>query len=182
MNKRKELEIEAHKIASCKICKVDKSGKAVPGEGDPDAKIVFLGEAPGRKEAAIGHPFVGRSGQLLRKLIKEIGLTEEGVYITSPVKYLPDSGTPTKEDISHGLIHLNKQLEIIQPELIVLLGKTAVYAMLGEDLPVLKKHGNIITKGKLTYFITIHPAAAIRFNKLRSVLEKDFANLKKLIR
>src|SRR5205814_7925733 len=102
-------------IVTCPICPVGKSGKAVPGEGNPDADIVFIGEAPGKQEAASGRPFIGRSGQLLRNLIRSIGLDDEkDVYITSPVKYLPDRGTPTSQDIAHGRIHLMKQFEVIQ--------------------------------------------------------------------
>src|ERR1700685_3374875 len=102
MDKQKELDRLAREIENCKICKIGKNGKAVPGEGNPDAKIAFIGEAPGKQEAVIGRPFIGRSGQLLRSLIREIGLKEDEVYITSPVKYLPERGTPTSEDIAHG--------------------------------------------------------------------------------
>ncbi|HSX40464.1 MAG TPA: uracil-DNA glycosylase, partial [Candidatus Saccharimonadales bacterium] len=98
-DKQKALDKITSEIENCKICKVGKSGKAVPGEGNPDADIVFLGEAPGKTEALTGRPFVGRSGKLLRSLIKEAGLKEEDIYITSPVKYLPDRGTPTPADI-----------------------------------------------------------------------------------
>src|SRR6266498_2582201 len=124
MDKQKELDKLAHEIAQCKICKVGKSGMVVPGEGNPDADVVFIGEAPGRQEAATGRPFIGRSGQLLRKMIREIGLDDEkDVYITSPVKYLPDRGTPTSSDIAHGRIHLMKQFAIIKPKVVMLLGR-----------------------------------------------------------
>src|SRR5580704_5798504 len=104
MNKQQALDKIAKEIENCKLCKVGKNGMAVPGEGNPDAAIAFIGEAPGRQEAATGRPFIGRSGQLLRSLIRGIGLNEEDVYITSPVKYLPDRGTPTSQDIAHGRI------------------------------------------------------------------------------
>ena len=132
MNKLKELEKIAKEIENCKICKVGKSGKAVPGEGNPDADIVFLGKAPGKQEAIVGRPFIGRSGKLLRSLIVDAGLKEEDVYITSPVKYLPDRGMPTSEDISHGRTHLVKQLDIIKPKIIVLLGRVAAEGVLGD--------------------------------------------------
>src|SRR2546425_9448635 len=107
IDKQTQLDKISKEIELCKVCKVGKTGKAVPGEGNPDAKIVFLGEAPGKKEAETGRPFVGRSGQLLRSLIKEVGLKEDEVYITSPVKYLPLRGTPTPQDIAHGKTHLD---------------------------------------------------------------------------
>lgn len=175
MNKNLALEKIAKEIEKCKICIVGKSGKSVPGEGNPNAKIAFIGEAPGKKEAETGRPFVGRSGQLLRKLIREIGLKEEDVYITSPVKYLPDSGTPSQKDIEHGKIHLQKQLEIINPKIIVLLGRIASKAVLGEDILVSKMRGKIYNK---KYFITFHPSAGLRFPPLKQKIIEDFKILK----
>lgn len=181
MTKSEHLKKIAREIQRCKLCKDGKSGKAVPGEGNPYADIVFLGEAPGREEARTGRPFVGRSGKLLRSLIGSIGLKEEDVYITSPVKYLPDRGTPTREDIVHGRMHLLKQLDVIAPKLIVLLGKTAAKAMLDQDIPILKEHGKIIQKDGRRYFLTLHPAAAVRLQKFRPILEADFQKLKKIL-
>ncbi len=181
MNKKVELEKIAQEISRCRMCKQGKSGKAVPGEGNPDADIVFLGEAPGKEEAKTGRPFVGRSGQLLRSMIRSAGLAEKDVYITSPVKYLPDRGTPTAGDIIHGKKHLMKQLAIIQPKMIVLLGNVAARAMLGKTASVLKNHGTVMTHDHWTYFLTIHPAAAIRFVKNKPLIVKDFEKLKSLL-
>lgn len=181
MTKIAQLNAIASTIEKCKECKAGKSGKAVPGEGNPDADIVFLGEAPGKNEALTGRPFIGRSGQLLRKHIREAGLTEDEVYITSPVKYLPDRGTPTKADIRHGREHLSKQLEVIQPKIIVLLGATAVYAMLEKTQPIMKAHGTVIRADGRTYFITLHPAAVVRFPKYAALMRQDFEKLKTLI-
>ena len=172
--KLKALEKIAKEIERCRICKVGKSGKAVSGEGNPDADIIFIGEAPGRQEAKTGRPFVGRSGQLLRKLIAESGLAEENVFITSPVKYLPDRGTPTPKDVAHGRWHLTKQFAIIEPKVIVLLGVTACLGVLGEKIPVTKRHGEIVKKDGKTYFITFHPAAALRFPQIKKLLLADF--------
>src|SRR6266568_2522857 len=145
MDKQKALDKIAKEIENCKICKVGKSGKAVPGEGNPDAQVVFIGEAPGRQEAVTGRPFIGRSGQLLRSLIREIGLDDEkDVYITSPVKYLPDRGTPTSQDIAHGRIHLMKQLEVIVPKIVMLLGRVAAEGVLEKKVAVSSEHGHII--------------------------------------
>lgn len=177
MNKIRALEKIAQEIAICRTCKVKKSGLPVPGEGNPDADIVFLGEAPGKTEAKIGRPFIGRSGQLLRTMIRDVGLLESDVYITSPVKYLPDRGTPTKEDIKHGRNHLFKQFEIIQPKIIVLLGKTAMYAMLSRDEQILKRHGTIISENNYRYLLTLHPAAVLRFPKYAPLMKEDFLKL-----
>jgi DNA polymerase len=178
MDKQQKLEQIAKEIERCRLCKKDKLGKAVPGEGSPNAKIVFIGEAPGREEAKTGRPFVGRSGQLLRKLIREVGLREEEVFITSPVKYLPKRGTPTKADIKHGREHLLKQLVIIDPQILVLLGNVAVQGVLGQSLSVIKEHGNVTEKDGRKYLVTLHPAAALRFPRLETLLFADFQKLK----
>lgn len=181
MNKVLELQKIAKQIANCSECKIDKIGIAVPGEGNPDADILFLGEAPGKNEAKMGRPFIGRSGNLLRKLIRETGLTEEGVFITSPVKYLPKRGTPSSTEIKHGKTHLAKQLSVIQPKLIVLLGSTAQKAMLSKLFPVLSNHGKVIEENGIKFYITLHPAAAIRFQKNIKLIVADFKKLKELV-
>lgn len=192
-DKATELEKIAREIERCRVCQKDKSGKAVPGEGNPDAEVVFIGEAPGRREAKTGRPFIGRSGKFLRTLIREIGLKEKGVFITSPVKYLPDRGTPrkaalpprgftpSKSDINHGRLHLLKQLKIIDPKIVVLLGKVACFGVLEEDLAINKRHGEVIQKNGKTYFITFHPSAALRFPPIKKLFIEDFGKLKTLI-
>lgn len=180
-NKKKILEKIARKIEKCEVCKVGKIGKAVPGEGNPDADIVFIGEAPGKTEAATGRPFVGRSGKFLRSQIQETGLKEKDVYITSPVKYLPEYGTPKPSDIEHGRTHLFKQFAVIEPKFIVLMGNVAAVAVLEEKIPVAKMHGQVIEKNGLRYFISYHPAAAIRFTKVRELFKEDFQKLRKLL-
>lgn len=200
MNKQNELDKIAKEIESCKTCKKGKTGVAVPGEGNPDADIVFIGEAPGKTEAKTGRPFVGRSGQLLRSLIREIGLDDEkDVYITSPVKYLPLRGTPTPADIAHGRTHLVKQLGIIKPKVVVLLGRVAAEGVLQSRISVTKERGKVIedptsprlpplheasegqSRGarKIIYFLTYHPAAALRFPvKFKGLLKQDFQKVK----
>lgn len=179
IDKQKTLEEIAKEIEKCSICKKDKSGKAVPGEGSPDAKIVFVGEAPGRQESLVGRPFIGRSGKLLRSKIKEIGLKEDKIFITSPVKYLPDSGTPSLKDIEHGKVHLNKQLSIINPKIIVLMGNVACMGLLNDKISCTARHGELVQN---KYFITVHPAAAMRFPKVRKIFDSDFQKLKSLIK
>lgn len=177
MNKQQELEKLNKQVQNCAICQQESIGVAVFGEGNPDAHIMFVGEAPGKNEAKIGRPFIGRSGKLLRKYIQEIGLKEEEIYITSPVKYLPERGTPSKKQIHHAKTHFDKQVEIINPKIIVLLGKTAAYAVLEEDIPVLTQHGTVITRNSRSYLITLHPSAILRFPKYASYLKEDFNNI-----
>ncbi len=181
MTKQQKLQKVHDEIISCLLCPIDKTGKPVPGEGNVDANVVFIGEAPGKKEAESGRPFIGRSGQLLRSQIRESGLQEEDVYITSPVKYLPLRGTPTPKDIVHGKTHLDKQLAVIDPKIIVLLGNTACQGVLGEKIPVMKEHGKIIERNGKKYFIMLHPAAAIRFQKFRSLFTEDFKTLQSIL-
>ncbi len=179
--KERQLLAIAREIEKCRLCRKGKHGKAVPGEGNPNAKIVFLGEAPGKEEAKTGRPFIGRSGKLLRSLIRGVGLREADVFITSPVKYLPDRGTPSSSDIEHGRVHLLKQLKVIDPNIIVLLGNVACKGILNEAHQVLKEHGSVITKEGKKYFITLHPAAAIRFKKYVPIIEKDFHKFRQLL-
>jgi uracil-DNA glycosylase len=184
IDRKQQLKSIAQEIEQCAVCKEGKSGKAVPGEGNPEADIVFIGEAPGRQEAETGRPFIGRSGQLLRGLIRGIGLDDEkDVYITSPVKYLPDRGTPTRIDIAHGRIHLLKQFAFIKPKVVVLLGRVAAEGVLRKKVAVAKEHGEIIAEVKgIKYFLTFHPAAALRFpNKYKPLLQADFQTLQQFI-
>ncbi|HVZ58954.1 MAG TPA: uracil-DNA glycosylase [Patescibacteria group bacterium] len=184
MTKQQQLDEIAKEIENCKLCKRDKIGKAVPGEGNPNAAIIFIGEAPGKTEAATGRPFVGRSGQLLRSLIREIGLDDEkDVYITSPVKYLPKRGTPTSEEIAHGRVHVILQLEVIEPKIVVLLGRVAAEGVLQKKVFVTKERGKILEeKDGIKYFLTYHPAAALRFpNKFKALLKQDFQQVKKIV-
>jgi len=182
MNQQKELDKIAKEIESCKECKKDSIGVAVPGEGNPNADIVFIGEAPGKQEAKTGRPFIGRSGKLLRSLIEQVGLKDEDVYITSPVKYLPERGTPSKQQIAHGKKYLDRQLDIINPKIIVLLGKVACLAVLNEDVPIAKMHGQILKRDGKQYVVEYHPAAALRFQKIRKVFLEDFKKLVDIVR
>lgn len=178
MTKEEKLKEIEEEIKKCSLCKQNKEGKAVPGEGNPNADVVFIGEAPGREEAKTGRPFVGRSGQYLRRLIRELGLKEEEVYITSPVKYLPKIGTPSEKDVAHGGTHLKDQLLIIKPKTVVLLGSVATLGVLGKRIPINKEHGRVIEKDGRRYFVTFHPSAALRFPPLRKLIQEDFEKLK----
>ncbi len=141
---------------------------------------VFLGEAPGKQEAATGRPFIGRAGKLLRSMLEDLGIDPASVFITSPVKYLPSYVTPTPEDVAHGKLHLDKQLAVINPDVVVLMGRVAALAMLGKNISVAQEHGKIIKHEGRTYLITYHPAAPLYSPKLREELRKDFSNLRKL--
>jgi DNA polymerase len=161
--------------------RVKNNYQVVSGEGSPEAKIVFIGEAPGKEEAKTGRPFIGRSGKLLRQLINETGLSENEVFITSPVKYLPEYVTPTPEDVAHGRVHLMEQFKIIEPKVVVLLGRVAALAVLEKDISVAKERGTVVEKDGLKYLMTYHPAAPLYSPKVKAELLKDFEKLKTLI-
>ncbi len=180
-SKQQTLDTIARQIEKCNICRKDKIGVAVPGEGNANADIVFVGEAPGKQEAAKGHPFIGRSGKLLRGILRDSGFAEEDVFITSSVKYLPKRGIPTQADIDHGRIHLLAQLAVIDPKVVVLLGSTACKAVLGEPKKILEEHGKIIKKDGWKCLITIHPAAVLRFPKYKPIMVADFQKLSSLV-
>jgi uracil-DNA glycosylase family 4 len=182
MNKEKALKRIADEITRCTLCKKGGRGKAVPGEGNPDARVVFIGEAPGNEEARSGRPFIGRSGKFLRQTIKETGMCENKVFITSPVHYLPLRGTPTKEMIIHGRKHLFKQLAVIAPKIVVLLGNTACLAMLDTKVEITRAHGSTIQEKGRTYYVTFHPAYAMRFPEGKKQFIRDFRKLKRMIK
>lgn len=174
------LKAIAEEIKRCRECKKGKSGLPVPGKGSPRAKVMFVGEAPGRREAKTGRPFVGGSGKLLTQFLTAIGIERKDVFITSPVKYYPGQRTPTNHEIQHGKIHLLKQINAIKPKLIVLLGNIAHKALIG-DVRVSERHGKTSKKNGTRYFSTFHPAAAMRFPKIKRLMRQDFQRLKKLL-
>lgn len=179
----KELEIVAASILNCEICNKAKKGRLVPGEGNANADLVFVGEAPGKEEIISGRPFVGRAGKVLRELIYSVGLKAEDVFITSAVKYLPKNYvTPKPKDIIHGRTHLLKQLHVIRPKVIVVLGNTSAISLLNEKFSISKVHGTVLRKDGFTYFLSYHPAAPLYSPKLRETIFKDFKKLKRLIK
>lgn len=158
----------------------------VPGEGNPEAEIMFIGEAPGFNENQQGRPFVGQAGKLLRKTLAENGWREDEVYITNIVKYRPpENRDPTTEEIEFFRPFLDRQIEIIDPKIIVTLGRFSMYKFLGEGVSISRIHGmpRVVTwKGKkITLFPMYHPAAALRQGSVLEEFEKDFKKLKVIV-
>jgi len=160
---------------------------AVPGEGPTNSKIMFVGEAPGKEEDLSGRPFVGRSGKFLTELIKKAGLKREACFITSVIKHRPPKNRkPKKEEISICFPYLESQIKLINPKKIVLLGQTAFSAFFsagklkdfrGKFVTLRQAQGDKIISRD--YFITYHPAAGIRFQKMKKIIEEDFKNVLK---
>jgi DNA polymerase len=164
----------------------------VIGEGSHDAHIMFVGEAPGKNEAKTGKPFCGAAGKFLNYLLESIGLSRDKVYITNIVKDRPEENRdPTPEEIILYAPFLDRQIEIIQPKIIVTLGRISMaYIMkkfeLDFDLePISKIHGKVFeTKasyGPLKIVTLYHPAAALYNGSMREVLKKDFEILKEFV-
>lgn len=184
MMKKEKLEKSNQTIINCKKCPLWKKRKnAVPGEGPANAKIMIIGQAPGIEEDKTGRPFVGRAGQFLNKLLKIAKIKREKVFITSPIKcFPPKNRKPKKEEIEACLPWLKKQIEIINPQKFILLGEVA-FSVFFPDKKLKDFRGKWITfrqaRSEKKFFITYHPAAGLRFPKIRRILEKDFRKLTK---
>lgn len=189
MEKQKKVEKLHKEIRRCKKCSLWKTRtNAVPGEGNVNAKILFLGEAPGGIEDKTGRPFVGQAGKLLDKLLKKNRINRKRVFITSVVKCRPvakganrkyKNRTPNKKELKICQSWWQKQIDIIKPKLIVLLGKTA-YDTVVTDKKNGDRWGKFFKNNNQKYFLVYHPAAGIRFQKFKKVLEKDFRKLKSI--
>lgn len=144
------------------------------GEGNPYSPVVFVGEAPGEEEDQLKRPFVGKAGRYLNQKLKEVGLEREEVYITNVVKSRPPGNRkPTPKEMQSCLPYLRKEIEIINPKLIVCLGSTALEGILGKSLPVSKHRGEIIDypfKREIKVLLTYHPAYILR----NPYAEKEF--------
>ncbi len=182
IDQQKELNKIAQEILDCPICRKSGQGLLVPGEGDSNADLMFVGEAPGKTEIVLGRPFSGRSGKLLDGLLESINLSREDIFIGSAVKYLPKTYvTPKPFDIEHGRLHLFKQISVIQPKVIVVMGNIAAQALLHQKFSIAQEHGKFIKRDGLIYFLSYHPAAPLYNPKIREVIAKDFKKLKKYL-
>ena len=171
-------------IRQCKECPLHKNRiHAVPGEGNLRAKYMFLGEAPGRQEDDDGKPFIGRSGKLLSELLDANGLKRAEVYITNAVKCRPpENRAPTDMELTAcRAFWLNRQIELINPQMIVLLGKVPLRQMLNEIGALRDIHGQLREEDGRKFYITFHPAAALRSPAMRTMMEEDFKKLPSLI-
>ena len=155
-------------IINIKNCELKKNGtNIVFSDGNPKAKIMFIGEGPGQNEDQEGLPFVGRAGALLDKMLASINLDRKNVYITNVVNYRPPKNRrPTEEEINRYLPYLKKHIEIINPKILVLLGSTALNALISNANVISKARGKWIEKHfgtcKTSVIVTFHPAFLMR--------------------
>ena len=171
------LSLLAEKINKCKACPLWKARiNAVPGEGPSKAKIMIIGEAPGRKEDEQGRPFVGLAGKRLNKLLEKNRIDRKNVFITNVVKCRPpENRVPTEAESKICIkLYLNKQINLIKPKLIILLGETASNNFLPFKFKDVR--GKFIKQDNFIFFPVYHPSAA-RFTGIRKKLEEDFAKL-----
>jgi uracil-DNA glycosylase family 4 len=149
----------------------------VPGEGNPDADIVFIGEAPGRNEDLTGKPFIGAAGKVLSQLLEEIGLKRDDVFITSIVKFRPPNNRdPKPSEKEESWPYLLRQLRVIEPKMVVTLGRHSM----GYFVPnqsIAQVHGKLIEGGEWPVLPVYHPAAALYNRSTLAVLQDDFAAL-----
>ena len=167
-SKSDELDKLKKSISNIKNCELKNNAtKMVFADGNPKAKIMIIGEGPGSNEDQEGIPFVGRAGELLNKMLASIDLSRRNVYITNVVNYRPpDNRRPTEEEINRYLPFLKKHIEIINPKILVLLGSTALNALVGNEVVISKARGKWIEKQfgecKTSIIVTFHPAFLMR--------------------
>jgi len=149
----------------------------VPGDGDPDAQLMFIGEAPGAQEDKLGRPFVGASGKFLDEMLESIGLRRDDVFVTNIVKFRPpDNRDPSKDEIETCLPYLLAQIKIIQPKLIIFLGRHSMNVFLPE-LRISDAHGKLYKRSTMVFLPLYHPAAALYNGGMRTTLLEDFARI-----
>ena len=168
VDKGSDLEQLKKTISNIKNCNLkDSARNMVFSDGNPKSKIMLIGEAPGANEDEEGLPFVGRAGALLDKMLAAIDLDRKKVYISNIINYRPpDNRRPTDEEIKRYLPFVTKHIEIINPKILVLLGSTAMNALIGNEVVISKMRGKWIEKKfgncKTSVIITFHPAFLMR--------------------
>lgn len=179
-----ELEMLKSECANCEKCGLSKSRiNVVFGTGVPSSKVMLIGEAPGENEDKEGEPFVGAAGKLLDRLLEEAGFSrKKNVYIANILKCRPPyNRDPEDAEIKSCETYLHKQIELISPKVIVLVGRISAIHFLGEDFRMTRQHGNGYYKDGVIYFPVFHPAAILRNMNLLPEAKKDFRALRTII-
>lgn len=183
MNRIQLLEELSEEIRKCPKCRLAQSRiNAVPGAGDPDARILFVGEAPGEKEDKQGEPFVGAAGKVLTKLLDSAGIAREDIFITNTVKCRPPKNRdPLADEIEACNDWLMAQIALIEPKIICTLGSPALKTLIGSHLKISEVHCQVFRKDGILFIPLYHPAAALHRPPLMAQLQDDFLRLKELI-
>lgn len=168
-------EIRAHRGCGFEPCETCQN--PVPGEGNPDAELVFVGEAPGAQEDKQGRPFVGAAGRLLSELLASIDLAREDVFITNVLKARPPGNRdPKADEVAHSWPWLEAQLAIIEPRLVVPLGRHALNRFVPKA-KISQVHGTLVEHEGRPYFPLLHPAVALYARERRAELLEDVGRL-----
>jgi DNA polymerase len=184
-----ELELLSYRdaVADCTKCALSEGRtQVVFGAGSPSADLMFVGEAPGFHEDKQGVPFVGAAGQLLTKLLAEIGIAREDVYINNVLMCRPPGNRdPQPDEIQACEPHLWKKIELIQPKLICTLGNFATKLLSGRPAGITQVHGRpqdvVLGGNSVTLYPIFHPAAALYTPRMLAVLQEDFARIPELL-
>jgi DNA polymerase len=187
MNRQQQLQKLNEKMAKCSQCVLRMGCKqVVPGEGSAEAEIMFIGEGPGKKEDETGQPFVGAAGKFLDEMLGVINLKREDVYIANVVKCRPpENRDPLPEEAAACWPWLLKQIKIIQPKLIVTLGRHSMERFLS-GYKISDMHGTLVIKtiaeiGKQNFYTLYHPAAALYNGSMRATLIEDFKKIPRVL-
>jgi DNA polymerase len=181
---KKDLASLQEEMQQCQKCELFKTRKNIVfGEGISEAQVLFVGEAPGQTEDELGLPFVGRSGQLLNKMLAAVGIYRtQNMFITNIVKCRPpNNADPTQEQQNACLKYLERQIEIISPKVIVCVGRIAASSLIDPRFKMTKDHGKITKKCGKYLMGVFHPAALLRSPQNKEVAFKDFLTLKNFI-
>lgn len=176
------LERLAGEIRSCTRCKLcEGRTQAVPGEGSADARVMFVGEAPGKDEDELGRPFVGKSGQLLRETIRDAGWVEDEVFITNVLKCRPPGNrNPEDDEVQACRSWLIAQIMTLRPVLIVALGSFSMSLLLKPGLKISKQRGTHARRDGLIILPTYHPSAVLRDSGKLSDFRNDIKKARRL--
>ena len=175
-----ELRVQVESCRRCPLC--DGRTQTVFGVGNPHARVMFIGEAPGKNEDLQGEPFVGAAGHYLNELLGCAGLRREDVFIANVLKCRPPGNRdPRPEEIQTCTPYLREQTRTIDPEVLVTLGKFSTQFVLKTQVGITRLHGRVQRAGKFLVFPIFHPAAALYDGAKREALENDFVTLGELL-
>lgn len=172
------LEQVRNQVVSCTKCDLCKTrNNSVPGKGNHNSEVIFVGEAPGRSEDKIGEPFVGAAGKKLSDALEYAGISRESVYITNVVKCRPPNNrVPSQAEKESCRNYLESEIALIKPKVICIMGNTAYQSIL-DGKNITKERGKFVKKDGKLYFLTVHPAAIIYNQKLMDSLKNDMKKL-----
>lgn len=186
MTKAEKLKEIAGRVAKCTRCSLYKrANKPVPGNGSPDAEVMFIGEGPGYHEDQQGLPFVGAAGKLLDKLLQSIELKRKEVFIGNVIKHRPENNRdPLPEEIKACCLFLDEQIKVIGPKIIVTLGRFSMNKFLpGEKISLIHGQARYVDFFNKRYIVIpmYHPAAALRSGRIMEEIKKDFQKIKQFL-